>query len=907
MTDRKLQLEEEFQRLDDLCVRFILNVPAADLEHVPRICFQIEEAHWYYEDFIRPLDSSLPSMTLRNFSLKIFSHCPLLQEFPETEHMRAFQEFMDYKGRVPVRGVILLNAEMDSVVLVKGWKKGANWSFPRGKINKDEDDLTCAIREAFEETGYDVERSGLVAQDRSLVEGLDVTGHGQQIRLYPFRDVPMDTFFEPQTRKEISRIQWWRLSDLPGYNKKGQQQHQPEAAANANKFYMVAPFLPKLKKWIFNQKREDTKMAAKNWQLEAAGNISYDEGITEDDQPVEPRITYNTSTSREAERTRRDAADLALSALMQVQPPTQGLQPNTIKPAQSQTSHSSGQQLLALLHSKPPVDQSTVTRPSLQTPSDQTIPQPSLPKAPHYQLPHPSHGPYQPPPTFSQQQPHEQRPMQTYSYQQPDFHVRHDQGSIPNMQYHHPVSQQMPQRRPQHVPPQMQQQIQQQQIPQQMSQHVPQHLLQQIPQQRERHPYQPPLIHPQPLPPNAQKVLFAGGPAHSTMVPPSIQQQPLHHNFPVSGAMPLPQFHNVHATMVAPQQKEEPAALTSHSLLLLNAFKTRDQVNGNATSSQLPSQGPTKSHVKASMPVAQELPGESSRSIPVPFPIEAVESSKIVPGLNAGTSSTISHNQTAPPPVSEHQRSMLLAVVDLPTSGSPSVVELSAVEVVSPPPISQQRSTNGDAAISQASPENTEMNPELNLPFRAKSILTHPENGHKNIKPYGSLSKKSANRSEMQNSSKISSKTSPERSFQPQILKRPQANTVKASPLLAPSTIAAYSPSLAPSNIAGSSTSPLSFTSQAPQSTEQKHALLSLFGKSPMAASSSISRASSHDGPSSNPLIDATRSAAPRSRVGSLASGNDEGMSRRGSQTPISPADKGFLLNYLDAVANRGY
>ncbi|KAA8568181.1 hypothetical protein EYC84_008575 [Monilinia fructicola] len=786
--------------------------------------------------------------------------------------MRAFEEFMDYKGRVPVGRRVQIGV------------------FPGAKINKDEDDLTCAIREAYEETGYSVERSGLVAQDRSLVEGLDVTAHGQQIRLYPFRDVPMDTLFEPQTRKEISRIQWWRLSDLPGYNKKGQQQHQPEAAANANKFYMVAPFLPKLKKWIFNQKKEDTKMAAKNWHLEAAGSISYDEGITEDDQPVEPRINYNTSTSKEAERTRRDAADLALSALMQVQPPTQG----------------SGQQLLALLHSKPTVDQSTATRPSLQTPTDQTISQPPLPQTPHYQLPHPSHASNQPPPTFPQQQPqpHEQRPMQTYSYQQPDFHVRQDQRSIPSMQYHHPVSQQMPQRRPQHIPPQMPQQIQQ--------------------QQRERHPYQPPLIHPQPLPPNAQKVLFAGGPAHSTMVPQPIQQQPLHHNFTVSGAMSLPQFPNVHATMVAPQQKEAPAPLTSHSLLLLNAFKTRDQVNGNSTSSHLPSQGSTQSHVKASLPEAQELPGESSRSIPVPFPIEAAESSKIVPGLNAGTSSTTSHNQTARPPVSEHQRSMLLgmfkspaaqpatlaavpAAVDLPTSGSTSVVELSAVEIASPPLISQPKSTNGNAAISQASPEKTEMNPELNLPFRAKSILTRPENGHKDIKPYGSLSKKSANRSEMQNSSKISSKTSPERSFQPQILKRPQANTVKASPLLAPSTLAAYSPSLAPSNFAGPSTSPLSFTSQAPQSTEQKHALLSLFGKSPLAASSSISRASSHDGPSSNTFIDATRSAVSRSRVGSLASGNDEGMSRRGSQTPISPADKGFLLNYLDAVANRGY
>jgi hypothetical protein len=32
-------------------------------------------------------------------------------------------------------------------LLVKGWKAGASWSFPRGKRNKDEKDHTCAVRE----------------------------------------------------------------------------------------------------------------------------------------------------------------------------------------------------------------------------------------------------------------------------------------------------------------------------------------------------------------------------------------------------------------------------------------------------------------------------------------------------------------------------------------------------------------------------------------------------------------------------------------------------------------------------------------------------------------------------------------------------------------------------------------
>ncbi len=165
-----------------------------------RICFHVEEAQWFYEDFIRPLDPTLPSMSLRSFCLRIFQHCPLLSSFSVENHMRAFEEFLQYKTRVPVRGAILLNHEMDSTVLVKGWKKGANWSFPRGKINKDEDDLVCAIREVYEETGFDLKAAGLVPRDED-VKYIQISMREQQIRLYIFRDVPMDTPFQPMTRR----------------------------------------------------------------------------------------------------------------------------------------------------------------------------------------------------------------------------------------------------------------------------------------------------------------------------------------------------------------------------------------------------------------------------------------------------------------------------------------------------------------------------------------------------------------------------------------------------------------------------------------------------------------------------------------------------------------------------------
>lgn len=42
------------------------------------------------------------------------------------------------------------------VLLVRGFEKHASWTFPKGKVNKDESHLACAIREVLEETGFDI-------------------------------------------------------------------------------------------------------------------------------------------------------------------------------------------------------------------------------------------------------------------------------------------------------------------------------------------------------------------------------------------------------------------------------------------------------------------------------------------------------------------------------------------------------------------------------------------------------------------------------------------------------------------------------------------------------------------------------------------------------------------------------
>ncbi|TDZ30350.1 mRNA decapping complex subunit 2 [Colletotrichum spinosum] len=395
MAEQKMQLEDW---LDDLCVRFIINLPVEDLSSVARICFQVEEAQWFYEDFVRPLDPTLPSMTLRSFSLRIFQHCPLLTNFSVENHTKAFEEFLQYKTRVPVRGAILLNEAMDSTILVKGWKKGANWSFPRGKINKDEDDLECAIREVYEETGYDLHAAGLVPENRD-VKYIEVTMREQQLRLYVFRDVPMDTHFQPRTRKEISKIQWYRLSELPAFRKRGgQNQNDAAAAANANKFYMVAPFLVPLKKWVVQQKKKDAVKTTNGPHF--LPHSLQDDPVTEDDiwqTELATDISMRTTSLDTLE-----GATKELQRLLKVQP---AATPATLVPVSPDNTGDKGASLLAILQAKnqATAKASPVSQQIPHTPLDasiEDIPQPHSPHGQHHPRQRAPLASYQHPPGF---------------------------------------------------------------------------------------------------------------------------------------------------------------------------------------------------------------------------------------------------------------------------------------------------------------------------------------------------------------------------------------------------------------------------------------------------------------------------------------------------------------------------
>lgn len=792
----------------------------------------------------------------------------------------------------------MLNAAMDSVVLVKGWKKTASWSFPRGKIAKDEDDLTCAIREVYEETGFDIEAAGLVPKNRE-VKSIEVNMREQQMRLFVFRDVPMNIDFAPRTRKEISKIAWWKLSELPAFRKKNQQQQQ-DPTPSSGKFYMVAPFLVPLRKWVIEQKKKDSKRIAGNQYLSAG--MSHDEFLTEEDQGAESAAqmsSYEQPAGPELDTL--EGATAALGRLLKIQPPTQGLQPEAV--AQSPATNS-GEALLALLRPATSNQHPPANAPP-HTPLEHMVMPPSMPKTPHHQQPRPPHFSAMPPPPAFPIHPQDE----PFSYREPNYQNGRNTNNMLGFQHGHIGAQNPP--RPHGNP----------------------------------HSYQSEnLVHPQPLPPHVQRAVFTGGPVHSPVVPQPVQQNSPHFNSTVSVAASNPQFPGLHAPMVPPTVKQTPK-LTSHSLALLNAFKVRDQAADEPSRpNDLPLQRFTQAppQVSLSSPrVPQELPAEGSQ------PGQMAPPPPIVVQPNAGT---LSANSITPrQPISATQKSTLLdlfkspttqpaslakpvTATALPTSTTPSAVELSAVE-----PLSTSASTTSALLNDKRTPDNMAangavpvLNPESNLPFRAVSILARPPK-------IGDKEPPSATGSELDSkpqskgkkpvartSNGIPTRKSPEKPFQPQILKRPTQTPPKSQQPSVPARAAAFAPPQnaarippSPSAVVPGATSylpqqgsfpmPQSPTTIQPagssfpspqadrrtsQAAEHKQTLLSLFGKT------QATRASP---PRRTEPIEPSMMASSKSRVGSLVSG--DGTSRRGSQTPISPADKGFLLGYLDAVA----
>ncbi|WWC66798.1 uncharacterized protein I206_100704 [Kwoniella pini CBS 10737] len=230
--------------LEDLNARFLINLPREEMSLV-RVYWQAEQAHWFYEDYLRPLNPLLPSLSQRVFTRIIIESSPLyasLMAQGGVDYDQVWAEYCSYKRMVPCCGGILINQDGDKCLMVRGFKSNAGWSFPRGKINLEESEVACAIREVEEETGFNL--TGMIHEPDKIKTHINA----QEVTMFIVKGIDESTVFETQTRNEIGAIDWVRLADLPTWiNKRGPKR---TGGNGQKKFYNVTPFVTPLKHWL---------------------------------------------------------------------------------------------------------------------------------------------------------------------------------------------------------------------------------------------------------------------------------------------------------------------------------------------------------------------------------------------------------------------------------------------------------------------------------------------------------------------------------------------------------------------------------------------------------------------------------------------------------------------------------
>mmetsp|Transcript_22857 Transcript_22857/g.58241 ORF Transcript_22857/g.58241 Transcript_22857/m.58241 type:complete len:354 (-) Transcript_22857:491-1552(-) len=267
MAGRGGEVDPSVHILEEILIKFVYNAPAENLIDCTQLMFLVEHAWWYYEDCVRekPGNQNLRHYANYNtFASMLFNKCEVLQ--PHLAQLpKILDEYRQYKAQIPVYGAILLDAAMERVLLVRGYKSNSGWGFPRGKVNRNESEVDCACREVMEETG-------MVIDDMIVPEHcIEATMDGKLNKLYIITGLDPETArFAPKVQKEIGAYAWHYVNELPASGHEADQAYLA-SGGNRHRFFMVQPFVRKLRSWISQQRRR-LNMPPATWDPTQAGS-----------------------------------------------------------------------------------------------------------------------------------------------------------------------------------------------------------------------------------------------------------------------------------------------------------------------------------------------------------------------------------------------------------------------------------------------------------------------------------------------------------------------------------------------------------------------------------------------------------------------------------------------------------
>ena len=175
----------------------------------------VERQYTYgYIDYIR----SGPKMANKDFTIKVLS------ETTQKERTRLLIEpFKNLWFSVNSKGYKFYREEIFEKVRSKWWfktflqkdYKEPMWEFPKGRSNKDEDDITTALRELKEETSIE---SGFTLTQQKIEHTIIDRGVFPLLYFVAITDKELELNKDCIDKVEISDVKWIQIGDLKNLN-----------------------------------------------------------------------------------------------------------------------------------------------------------------------------------------------------------------------------------------------------------------------------------------------------------------------------------------------------------------------------------------------------------------------------------------------------------------------------------------------------------------------------------------------------------------------------------------------------------------------------------------------------------------------------------------------------------------
>jgi 8-oxo-dGTP diphosphatase len=127
--------------------------------------------------------------------------------------------FADFDTRLPAYAIIV---DDDERVLLTLWNGGSSpaWTLPGGEVELQETPEQGVLRELVEETGYEVELTGLIGVDVNVISSAERIGSNRTLRgvriIYSARVLRGRLRSEPEPDGSTDEARWFPLADVPG-------------------------------------------------------------------------------------------------------------------------------------------------------------------------------------------------------------------------------------------------------------------------------------------------------------------------------------------------------------------------------------------------------------------------------------------------------------------------------------------------------------------------------------------------------------------------------------------------------------------------------------------------------------------------------------------------------------------